>query len=267
MDNDNQTQPNNTVPNSTAGSAADSGQSGSLDSQIQQLMASPHYLDGKTNPAEHRRLVEQVQQLYQRQSGDRIMDNETNLPGPQRISDASDSSGAFDVIQQGFVDEAKAEMDRLVELGFDRDSIPNDVLPYQVEALKAQRLLNENNYSEASVVLNRAIDTLADSGMADALTVASTKNLMNQFFASDFLDADFKKQTGEQILTKIFQQQYDYHGAILSALKSNAAPREKIQQIETVMTPGLRRSNFGLYQKLQSERSRLYQLLNPGNLK
>lgn len=241
----------------------------SIDSQIQQLMSSPHYLDGKTDPLEHRRLVEQVQQLYQRRTDYRVMNNETNLPGSERISDNSDSSGTLAVIKQGLLAEARAEMDLLVKMGFERAEITENIWPHEVEALKAQRLLNEGRYSEAGAILKTALDELAEAGISDTSTISSTKNLLDQFFAADYLDEKFKLELGEQLLTRIFHQQNDFRDELLSALRPdpNTNPKERIRQIQDLLTPSLRKANFRLYRQLLDEQTRLYQCINPGFLK
>jgi hypothetical protein len=45
-----------------------------VDQQVQALMNNPHYLDGKTNPAEHRRLVDEVNRLLNQKSSGKMLE-------------------------------------------------------------------------------------------------------------------------------------------------------------------------------------------------
>lgn len=46
----------------------------SVDQQIQALMREPHYMDGKTNPAEHKRLVDEVNRLLSKKTSGKMLE-------------------------------------------------------------------------------------------------------------------------------------------------------------------------------------------------
>jgi len=45
-----------------------------VDQHVQALMKDPNYLDGKTNPAEHKRLIEEVNQLLSQKTAGKILE-------------------------------------------------------------------------------------------------------------------------------------------------------------------------------------------------
>jgi len=72
------------------------------------------------------------------------------------------------VQQENLVRDCEAEMDKLVELGFARDEIPDDVMPFQLESLKMERLNAEGKFSELAPLLERELMTL---GLSDDLNI------------------------------------------------------------------------------------------------
>jgi hypothetical protein len=67
--------------------------------------------------------------------------------------------------QEALIEEAEAEMERLVELGFDEAEIPDDIPAFQVATWKCQRLNAEGNFAELTPLLERELTTLRASGM------------------------------------------------------------------------------------------------------
>jgi hypothetical protein len=55
-------------------SLGEGGKYMSVDQQIQSLMNNPHYMDGKTNPVEHKRIIEEVQRLMLQKSGGKMLE-------------------------------------------------------------------------------------------------------------------------------------------------------------------------------------------------
>jgi hypothetical protein len=67
--------------------------------------------------------------------------------------------------QQELIEQGQEEMDQLEGLGFERAEIPDDIQPFQVAALKMQRLNAEGNFQELVPLLERELMTSGFSGM------------------------------------------------------------------------------------------------------
>jgi hypothetical protein len=67
--------------------------------------------------------------------------------------------------QDELIEEAEAEMERLVELGFDEAEIPDDIPAFQVAAWKCQRLNAEGNFAELTPLLEKELMILGAKGM------------------------------------------------------------------------------------------------------
>lgn len=226
------------------------GDVSSVDSELQELMSDPNYLDG-TNAAEHRRLVDRVQDLYHQRSAGMVVDDETNMPVAPRDTDAAE----FDSIQSGLVADAKSEMEKLGALGFKVSEIKPDIFPHEVDALRTQRLLNEGSYAEAGDLLKDALGALVEAGVSDTASISSTKNLLDGFLRADYLDPDLKLRLGETVLNQIYSQQNQLKDQLLSALepKSNVSSKARMDHIRKLLTPALRKSNDRLYNRLFEE--------------
>ena len=85
----------------------------------------------------------------------------------QKAKDERDEADLAALRQQHLVNDAKEEMDTLVELGSDRDEIPEDVQPFQVLALKMERLNAQKNIAELVPMLEKELMTLGSSSDLD----------------------------------------------------------------------------------------------------
>lgn len=122
---------------------------------------SGHPLYDRTHP-QHPALVEHRTNLYKasaRKEGEPF--------DLQKAKDERDEADLAALKQQHLVNDAKEEMDTLVELGFDRDEIPEDVQPFQVLALKMERLNAQKNIAELVPMLEKELMTLGSSSDLD----------------------------------------------------------------------------------------------------
>lgn len=93
------------------------------------------------------------------------------------------------------VEQAQEEMDRLGELGFRRDEISDDIQPFQVTALKMQRLNAERNFTELTPMLEQELTSLGAQGM----------DTFRSFARDAGLTADERAEHIDLILKRIYQ--------------------------------------------------------------
>lgn len=92
--------------------------------------------------------------------------------------------------------EAQAEMNALVEKGFERAEIAPDIQPWQVAGLKMQRQLAENDLDGVGSILTQELNALrADS---------KTMSLFAQFRDGD-IDPTLRSTIAEQLIHWVYQ--------------------------------------------------------------
>ena len=90
------------------------------------------------------------------------------------------------------IDQAQNDMNFLVSEGFDRSPIPDDLQPYQANALKMQRLLIEGKHKEAGTLMKRELSELK--------APLAQQQLFETFIHSTDLDGDLKETIATDIL-------------------------------------------------------------------
>ena len=96
--------------------------------------------------------------------------------------------------QDELIEQAEAEMEQLVQLGFERAEIPDDIQPFQVRTLKIQRLNAERNFTELLPLLEKELKSFGPvSG-----------SLWDEFRRDQLLDADFRAEVIELVLKRIY---------------------------------------------------------------
>ncbi len=125
---------------------------GKIDSVMREARDPVHPYSNGSSP-DHRRAVETMRQLHERAAPP--VELQTDAEGETLATQFSPETtkamqegmdileGKHQATQEKLVAEAEVEMQQLVKLGFDEDSIPADIKPYQVRGLKEQRLLAE----------------------------------------------------------------------------------------------------------------------------
>lgn len=81
--------------------------------------------------------------------------------------------------RQKLVEDAEGEMAKLEELGFDPAEIPDDVQPHQVQELKMQRLVAEENYVELEPILEQNLKELSRSNIVPAGKIGAIRDLIS----------------------------------------------------------------------------------------
>jgi len=80
--------------------------------------------------------------------------------------------------QSALAEQAEEEMDRLEELGFRRDELPDDLQEYQLRALREQRLLAEGGYAELGTMLEQDLTSLERSGSMPPGKIGAIRELI-----------------------------------------------------------------------------------------
>lgn len=100
--------------------------------------------------------------------------------------------------------EAQEEMDALVEMGFDRSDIPNDIKPFQRDALKMQRLHAQGNFDELSPLLETQLEGLN--------VPPAERAAFDIFRQSDTMDTDLKSEILEKLILWVHSANEIKHG-------------------------------------------------------
>jgi hypothetical protein len=141
------------------------------------------------NPDLHRKLTAKMAQLAKQVSPE--------SPTMSMNYESLQTSAQPQQSQADLISVAESEMDRLSELGFDRDKIPNDVKPFQVDALKMQRLNAEENFLELSGMIEKEMAILNFKGMDG--------------FRTMLRDASLDPATKKEFINLILHRVYDAH--------------------------------------------------------
>lgn len=127
-------------------------------------------------------------------------------PEIERAAQAAQYEEDMQVLRQNrLVTDGEAEMDALVALGFERDEIPNDVQPWQVEALKMERLNAEGNFRELSPMLETELKNL---GLSDEM------RLFHSLILDATIDPKSRAQHIELILGRMYSANKKKYGGI-----------------------------------------------------
>ena len=187
---------------------------GKIDSVMREARSDPKhaYLDGG-NP-DHKKAVEVMRQLHEAASpqtepqttetGETLV----NQYSPETLSAMKEGmeiqEGKHQATQEKLFTEGEQEMDALEKLGFERDNIPSDIAPYQVRALKEQRL-----HAEATDKYNKeSWDKLGEMLTKDFKELNSNAEglvMLNQFFTT----ADPSDKLAAEISHTIMKHIYD----------------------------------------------------------
>ncbi len=161
---------------------------GKIDQTMQAATGDPSHAYSDGHHPGHKKAVSLMQQLHQRAAPPAEL--QTDAEGKTLVSQFSPEAtkamqegmdileGKHEATQAKLVAEAEVEMAQLVKLGFDEDSIPADIKPYQVRGLKEQRLLaeatdkhNEDSWNKLGLMLAEDFKGLsgntAGRGMVD----------------------------------------------------------------------------------------------------
>jgi hypothetical protein len=143
-----------------------------IQKQIDELMVSPAYNDESLRTSflsRDRRLYAETRakmdglfkKLYpEPPEEDDLTENSDKLP-----ASIQEDKQEAPLWQRELIEQGQEEMDQLEGLGFERAEIPDDIQPFQVAALKMQRLNAEGNFQELVPLLERELTTSGFSGM------------------------------------------------------------------------------------------------------
>ena len=112
-----------------------------------------HPFSDKTHP-QHNEFVDYMSRLNERSLADADLRPQAEIKTEAIMERTAEHQQQEQTI---IVQSAQENMDALVELGFERADVPPDLLPYQAEGLKIQRMAAEGKYDE----FVRAIDKQA----------------------------------------------------------------------------------------------------------
>jgi hypothetical protein len=146
-----------------------------------------HPYCNKSHP-QNKDFVERVTKLFEIKA-----DGDTRTPAQRDIDTIC--QGALEQQQEKqnrLVEEATKEAELLEGLGFDATSIPENVQPFQVAALKMQRLHTEKNYEALTPLIEAELRTLK--------VPAHIEGLFSSFNRATDLDEQLKSDIVEKII-------------------------------------------------------------------
>ena len=131
--------------------------------------------------------------------------------GSKESESETESEDEEEADRQVLINEAKSEMDRLVELGCKPDDIPDDIQAWQVRGLKEQRFCMEEDRDSLMPMLEEDVEELANS--------PETSQLFEKYLmpASGGVEAvrwwlqggDLRKEAGYKITMAIIEAFWD----------------------------------------------------------
>ncbi len=160
--------------------------SAELEAIIAQIDSAPGFLDGTLRDREraaHDDLLAKRKAAYERLYPGRTrqdMDLEATGDGP-------------DLRQAGIVEEARGEMSKLADLGFQTHEPDPEIRPFEVAALKMQRLAAEENYAELGPLLLSEME-----GMG--ATTPEIRRQVRDFMNADGLDSLAKENIAREVI-------------------------------------------------------------------
>lgn len=141
------------------------------------------YID--SHSFEHERTVGRVSRLFKAaHTGDEPRTNIT-IAAEEALAEQAEKKNVL-------VEQAKDDMDFLVEAGFDRSDIPDDLQPYQANALRMQRLNAEGKHTEVVPIMQKELRELR--------APAETIQLFDTFTQTNELDPNLKETIFESVL-------------------------------------------------------------------
>ncbi len=145
----------------------------------------------------HRKFVEGVHGLHlvhtQREGGE--------LSSVEKVmEEALDEKG---VKQNELVGKAQAEMDKLVELGFEDDPVPDDIREFQLTGLKMQRLAAEGDFEALTPIIGEQLRGLRQT--------AEIQQCFQTFVELKDLDAGVKTDITERLIRYIHDSNKQIH--------------------------------------------------------
>jgi hypothetical protein len=184
-----------------------------LQRQISELESSPAFTDERLRTS----VREQDRRLYTetRAKRDELYKRLCPEPAEEDLSNAEAEPFVPDWQKQRKV-EAEDEMEKLVELGFTRADIPDDIQPFEVEGLKMQRLNAEarssGNFSELYRLLDKDLKIFNAKGMG----------LYQAFKYDGDLDPDERAEHIELILNRLYEAK---------RIKADRPPRRSSERV------------------------------------
>ena len=151
-----------------------------VQAEIGDLRNTPGYMDGSlkmTNPARWQRTHERIAKLTEQTltPGDRMN------PMERAMNEALDGQAAEQSMR---VEQAKAVMADLAELGYDRSDVPADITDFEIAGLVGQGLLAKRDYESFAYVAREGIGRLP----ASARNIA--EGLLRKFRAAQGQEKD-----------------------------------------------------------------------------
>ena len=150
---------------------------------------------------DHRRAVDRVQKLYDQSHSEDAEGVQYDKDGEELVGRLSPEM--IDLEKAAFAEQAEkksariataqAEMNVLVELGYRRDEVPDDIADWEIDGLKIQRLNMESKFDELRPLLEKL--------MNDAKLSGELVGIFQQICQVD-LDDEFKQEIIEKMLRK-----------------------------------------------------------------
>ena len=116
-------------------------------------------------------------------------------PSREFVKAESEGLEAQRVRQSDLARQGRAEMDKLVAMGFENENVPNDIKKFQVERLKQEVLLNGGEHEKLKAVLAKEL-----------LALNSPVKIMSLFdtYQKVGFDKILQEDVGKRIISEIF---------------------------------------------------------------
>ncbi len=176
-----------------AGPEAPAPAPGDIDAKISEAMQHEAFANGR-HP-DHRRHMAMIEKLYERKHA-----GAGNMTPPQSVSVRV---GLGKPEQPSPAAEARDLMNDLVNLGFERADVPDDIQPWQVDALKMQRAHAAGDYDALVPQMRRALHMLK--------LPPGQRAVFDQFVALPDLDENLRDTVADAVIHYYYraaQQRY-----------------------------------------------------------
>ena len=186
---------------------------GHIDRLMREARADPKHVYSDSHNAGHKKAVEKIQRLYEKVSPQPELQltkegasmTQFSREHIQIMEQALDEqAGKTAEIQAKLINEAEAEMEKLVELGFNDDDIPEDIKPYQVDGLRMQRLTAEKKFLELTPLIEKQLKNLN--------TPSSLVSMFQTFALEQDVDETLKERIAEQLVSWIYEANKQRYG-------------------------------------------------------
>jgi LmbE family N-acetylglucosaminyl deacetylase len=185
---------------------------GKIDKVMREARANPqHPYVNKADP-DHGRTVQAMTRLFEASRPPTDPDDleldpsgepYREQPSPEMQARAAEMMQDKAERQSALFTEGQTEMDALVELGYERTDVPDDISEHQVRGLKEQRLYATGDYQQLRQMLIEDCRKLGDH---------ETAQLLQTFQPTQVLNEEFLKETFEKIIWKIQDKNKEKYG-------------------------------------------------------